>query len=112
MLEVHGGQDSQCEEIQMGYARRKDANHNEIGDYLRSRGWSVLDIWRAGSGVPDLAVGKPGFACLVEIKGEGKKLTDAERKVRDQWDGLYVLVTTPLDAERQLDALYAARSAH
>jgi hypothetical protein len=90
----------------MTYARKKDLNHDAIGNHLRSLGWSVLDIWRAGSGVPDLCVGKPGFAALVEIKRAGHKLTPKEQEVRDRWEGPYILATTPADAERQLNELW------
>lgn len=90
----------------MTYARRKDNNHNEIGDHLRELGWSVLDLWRAGHGVPDLAVGRPGFACLVEIKQAGKKLTADEQAIRGRWEGPYIVATSPEDAERQLNELW------
>lgn len=93
----------------MTFARRKDANHDQIGNHLRSLGYSVLDIWRAGSGVPDLAVGKPGMgACLVEVKrSASEKLTPAEQAVRDRWQAWYILAVSPEDAERQLEKLYA-----
>ena len=87
----------------MTFARRKDANHNEIADHLRKLGWSVLDLSRAGSGVPDMAVGRPGFAALIEVKRKGEKLTEDEAKVRDSWkDCPYIIATSPLDALQQL----------
>lgn len=90
----------------MTYARKKDANHDAIGDHLRQLGWSVLDIWRAGCGIPDLAVGRPGFAALIEVKQPGKKLTPDEEAVRARWEGPYIVATSPEDAERQLNAIY------
>jgi hypothetical protein len=90
----------------MTYARRKDNCHNAIGDHLRSLGFSVLDLWRAAGGIPDLLVGKPSFACLVECKEPGKKLTPAEQVVRDRWEGPYIVATSPEDAEKQLTDLY------
>lgn len=90
-------------------ARRKDANHHEVAGYLRSIGWSVLDLATHGVSV-DLAVGKPGIACLVEVKDGAKppsarQLTDEEKKLRDRWEGPYLVVTSPEDAEAQLAQL-------
>ncbi len=90
----------------MTYARKKDANHDAIGNHLRQLGWSVLDLWRAGCGIPDLAVGRPGWACLVEVKQPGKKLTPDEQSVRDRWEGPYFIATSPEDAQKQIDDLY------
>lgn len=88
------------------YACRKDENHNDIADGLRSDGWSVLDLSRAGGGVPDLAVGRHSLAVLVEIKRDGKAaLTPKEQAVRDRWDGPYIVVISLDDARQQLAAL-------
>lgn len=70
-------------------AAKKDGNHKSIADHLRALGWSVLDLSRAHFGVPDLAVGRPGFAALVEVKRPGEKLTPMEESVRKQWDAPY-----------------------
>ncbi|HEX3156750.1 MAG TPA: hypothetical protein VHV32_19130 [Candidatus Angelobacter sp.] len=86
-------------------ARRKDANHEVIADHLRSLGWSVLDLSSMGRGIPDMAIGKPGIAILVEVKnpnGKGIELTPDERRVKDNWEGPYLIVTSAEDAERQL----------
>lgn len=91
----------------MRRAAKKDLNHNDIAGYLRSLGWSVLDLSTAGNGIPDLAVGKPGFAAIVEVKQTVKhKLTPKEQAIRDRWEGPYLVVTSPQDAEEQLNALY------
>jgi hypothetical protein len=90
----------------MRYAAKKDLNHNDIGDGLRADGWSVLDLSRAGGGVPDMAIGKPGIAVLVEIKRDEKqKLTEKEQKMRDNWEGPYILTSSLEDARAQLAAL-------
>lgn len=91
----------------MRRAARRDANHKDVGDYLRNLGWSVLDLADAGDGVPDYAVGKPGFAALIEVKDGSKppsarKLTEKEQKVRDGWQGPYVIALDGPDAEAQL----------
>lgn len=92
----------------MTYARKKDTNHNAIGNHLRSLGYNVLDLWRASSGIPDLCVCLPGMgACLVEVKrSPSEKLTPAEQVVRDRWEGWYVLTWSPEDAEKKLAELY------
>lgn len=96
----------------MTYARKKDIGHNAIGDHLRKLGWSVLDLWRAGCGIPDLLVGRTingrSWACLVEVKQPGKKLTPDEQAVRDRWEAGYIVATSPEDAEAQLKALHDA----
>jgi hypothetical protein len=95
-------------------AKRRDANHQAVADYLRGIGFSVLDLADHGDGVPDLAVGRAGFACLVEIKDGDKppsarKLTDKEQRVRDLWTGPYVIALSPEDAARQLLAMVRAQ---
>lgn len=94
----------------MRRAARKDANHNSIADHLRSLGWSVLDLSRLGDGAPDMAVGKPGFAAVIEVKDGSKspsdrKLTEDEERFRAGWEGPYVLALSPEDAAIQLEVL-------
>jgi hypothetical protein len=90
----------------MRRAARKDLNHNDIAGHLRSLGWSVLDTSRLGDGFPDMVIGKPGFACVMEVKSDTKPstlaLTEKERKVRDRWDGPYIVATSKEDALAQL----------
>lgn len=94
----------------MRRAAKKDANHNSIADGLRAAGWSVLDLSHAGRGVPDMAVGKPGIAVLVECKDGSKppsdrKLTPAEQRVLEQWTGPYIVALSLEDAMAQLEYL-------
>lgn len=89
----------------MRRAAKKDGNHNEIADHLRNLGWSVLDLSRAHFGVPDLAVGRPGFAALVEVKRRGEKLTEMEESVRQKWDAPYFIA---YDKDQIAGELYIA----
>jgi hypothetical protein len=96
----------------MRRAAKKDLNHNDIAGHLRSLGWSVLDLSRAGNGIPDMAVGRlgqKGQAALIEVKrGEKSQLTEREQWIKDRWDGPYLIVTSPQDAQRQLEDLWGA----
>jgi hypothetical protein len=87
-------------------AKRRDANHKTVGDHLRSLGWSVLDLADHGDGITDFIVSRantdrPGYTtALVEVKDGNKppsarKLTPKEQKVRDEWDGLYLIALSP-----------------
>jgi hypothetical protein len=94
-------------------AAKRDINHKSIGDHLRALGWSVLDLASHGKGVPDYVVGKPGLAVLVECKSDPKishrkdrELTPDEQRVRDRWQGPYIVVTSGEDAAQQLLQLY------
>ena len=95
----------------MRRAARKDANHKTVGDYLRSLGWSVLDLSHAGEGIPDYAVSKPNWAALVEVKDGAKvpsarKLTPAQLDVKKNWQGPYVVALDGPDAAAQLLCLF------
>jgi hypothetical protein len=92
-------------------AKRRDANHQEVGDFLRDLGWSVLDLADAGDGVPDYAVSKliqgVPWAALVEVKDGAKPksaraLTPKEQKVKDGWQGPYIVALSGEDAAVKL----------
>lgn len=87
-------------------ARRRDVNHKSIGDYLRNLGWSVLDLADHGDGVPDYVVSRNHFAALLEIKRPGppsaRKLTPKEQKVKDDWQGHYVIAQSGPEAACEL----------
>ena len=88
-------------------AKRRDANHRTVGDYLRAQGWSVLDLADHGEGVTDYVVSKPSFAALVEVKDPAqppskRKLTEAEQKVKDDWQGPYIIALTGEQAHEDL----------
>lgn len=93
----------------MRRAARRDANHVDIGDYLRSRGWSVLDLASFPPAGCDFAVSKMRFAALVECKDgtlppSARELTAGEKKVRDSWQAAYIIALSPEDAETKLNA--------
>jgi Holliday junction resolvase len=72
---------------------KRDANHGEIVDVLKSYGFSVYDAAHAGRGFPDLVVGFDGLTFLAEIKsGEKKPLTDGQKEFAEQWRGSPVVV--------------------
>ncbi len=68
------------------YARRTDANHRQIVEALRDCGWQVLDLHRAGNGVPDLIVWHYGRQALrlVEVKDGNGKLTEGQQRLIDE----------------------------
>ena len=84
------------------YAKRVDANHKEIRDGLREKGWMVLDLSGAGDGIPDLAVAlAPGTPWFLEIK-DGDKPLSAQKltKAQEVWHSFAWGVTSKV---RSLD---------
>ena len=80
----------------MRYANRIDANQNKIVDALRGAG-AYVRIVTQGDGIPDLLVGYKGYTILMEVKDGDKvpsarKLTDAEQKFFNEWDGGMLVV--------------------
>ncbi len=91
-------------------AKKIDANHNDVADYLRAVGWSVFSTAALGSGFPDLLVGRPGFAAVVEVKDGAKppsarKLTPDEQRFAESFTGPYIVALSGEDAHRQLMAM-------
>jgi hypothetical protein len=89
------------------YARRIDANQNEIVDALRKCGATVRVITQ-GDGIPDLLVGYNGFSILMEVKDgqkvpSARKLTEAEQDFFDKWTGGMLVVVNSV--EEALDIL-------
>lgn len=92
----------------MTYAKRVDNNHAEVRDGLRAAGYNVLDLSKAGQGVPDvLAVAKCGASVFMEIKQVGCKLTEAERVFHQTYTGLCYVVFSLEDALEKLEAIDA-----
>ena len=51
---------------------RTDRNHAAIVGALRAIGWYVIDLSRAGAGIPDLLCVRGGIVKLVEVKDGAK----------------------------------------
>jgi len=80
----------------MRYANRIDANQGRIVEALRGAG-AYVRIVTQGDGIPDLLVGYKGVTILMEVKDGDKvpsarKLTDAEQKFFNEWDGGMLVV--------------------
>ena len=72
----------------MAYARRTDANQQEIMDALRKAGADVFDLSKVGKGIPDLLVCFNGETLLMEVKKDSKaKFTPAQLKFIAGWKG-------------------------
>lgn len=81
-------------------ACRIDKNQPEIVAYFRDKGFSVLIISNLKN-CCDIVIGKDKKTAMIEIKdGSKKKLTPGEKKFRDEWKGLWFLVTSLEDAEK------------
>ena len=78
------------------YARKSDANQQEIMDALRELGYSVYSVHRVGKGFPDIIVGKRKKNWLIEIKNPeyDKKLTPDEQAFFDEWQGQVDMAST------------------
>ena len=89
------------------YARRIDANQNDIVAALRACG-AVVRVVTQGDGIPDLLVGYRGYTLLLEVKDGNKPpsartLTEAEQKFFDEWKGGMVAIVN--SADEALDIL-------
>ena len=83
------------------YARRIDANQNEIVDALRKCGATVRGITQ-GDGIPDLLVGYNGETILMEVKDgqkvpSARKLTEAEQDFFNKWTGGLLVVVNSVE---------------
>ena len=72
----------------MTYAKKPDANHEEIRDGLRQCGYRVFDSHHFGDGFPDLVVqNRDGVIVLVEIKSPRGRFTAAEKNLHNLFTG-------------------------
>ena len=75
----------------MTYAKRKDANHDEIAAAIRAAGWAWTDTYMFTGGLLDGIAAKDGLNVLVEIKHLRGKLTEREQAIMDDWPGAKII---------------------
>jgi hypothetical protein len=83
------------------YARRVDANQDQIVSALRACGATVRVISQGG-GIPDLLVGYCGYTLLLEVKDGNKppsarELTEPEKKFFMEWTGGMLAIVNNVD---------------
>ena len=87
-----------CEDAMPRYAARRDTNHAEIRDGLRSAGFSVFDAGGVGANLPDLIVGAyDKFTFLIEVKSPGGKPSPGQSAFARDWRGGPVLTVYSLE---------------
>lgn len=84
-------------------AKKVDATHGAIRDYLRAAGWAVRSTATVGDDFPDLIVARRGFMAMVECKSKDGKLTGGQAEFRRSWPATVVVARTGEEAESQLD---------
>ena len=87
----------------MRRAAKVDENQSEIVAALRKAGCSVTPTHQAGSGFPDLVVGRIGKTYLLECKDGSKppskrKLTDDQVRWHGKWLGHKAVVCNVSEA--------------
>jgi len=81
------------------YAKRKDANHNEIVDALKKHGVDVLDLSDSGKGVADICTNFRNKSVFIEIKTEsGAKLKKTQVRFLAMWSGYCGIAQTKEEA--------------
>lgn len=84
------------------YAKRKDANHDEIKQAMINAGWQCEDTYQFTGVLLDIIANRDGITVLVECKVYGNELTTRERKIFDTWHGPAIIAFTPSQAVAQL----------
>ena len=83
------------------YARRKDANQNDITAMAQACGFIVLDCSRFGDNFPDVLVAWGPFNILWEIKTAKSKLQNGQRRFFDEWPGAKAVIRSDKDVIAQ-----------
>jgi hypothetical protein len=84
------------------YAKRKDANHDEIKAAMTDAGWQCEDTYQFAGVLLDIIANKDGVTVLVECKVSGNDLTPRERKIFNTWHGPAIIAYSPGQAVAQL----------
>lgn len=83
---------------------RKDANHDELSDIGRKLGFTVYDTWQMAQYIPGwpdaLWIIPHRDVIMVEYKGKGGKLTEAEAAFHGAYPGPIAIVRDVDDAMR------------
>lgn len=85
------------------YARRKDANHNELSEAASKLGWVTYDTSQFAQyipGWPDDVWARPGRTVLIEYKVGRAQLTKDEALFAARWPGEYEIVRDSDDVLR------------
>lgn len=90
-------------------ARKVDANHGAVRDFLREHGWAVRSLASIGYDLPDFVVAREHFTALVEVKDGSKspskrKLSEGQESFRKTWPGIVITALNPEHALLQLEA--------
>ena len=85
---------------------------DHIRHYMRMLGWTLIHIpgnTFSAKGSPDYMALKKGVCIFIEVKSPGKKLTDAQEKMREIIEGQGFLFVTANSVSEVHDALVAAK---
>lgn len=90
--------------------KRTDGNHAAVIKALRQIGASVQSLHTVGKGVPDILAAKNGVNVLFEVKDGSqvpskRRLTPAEVAWHQTWRGPVLIVESPEEAIRRMQAL-------
>ena len=84
-------------------AAKVDSNHQEIVKAFKKLGWSVFNVSQLKN-CCDLVVAKDLWTVCIEVKDGDKpqssrRLSEGEKKFRDEWNGSWMLVQSVEDVE-------------
>jgi hypothetical protein len=79
------------------YNPKRDGNQLEIVRLLREAHCSVVDLSTRPKGLPDLLIGYGNYSFLAEIKDKGGKLSEDQKKFKEEWRGGKVIVARSFD---------------
>jgi len=88
---------------------KTDKNQGEVVEYLEGIGASVQDLSPVGGGCVDLLVGYQGVNYCVEVKMPNGKVTPAQWKWHDNWQGQKIIVESATEMRDFISAYHIAR---